>query len=411
MAPGCGAARIAMDYRFALRKRLDDAAPQWVRASRLSPDMSSGEAGMRIVVRSIRFGVGAVLTLSTPALPQQRASELQPPVSWATRAGLRLDRALATSARGYPVQVVITKPASATPRRVPTLVFIPWLSCDPVEVSGSTDDGYIRFVRDLSIASGMIVARVEKPGVAGSDGPDCSHSTLDDDLDAFRAGIASMRSRADVDTTRILFVGGSIGGALAAVLAAERPGQVAGVVSVNSFARTWYEHMIGLERRRLSFMDSTPDRLGAAMRQFELLYTGFLIDRQTPGDVLAAHPELRAIWYDTTTGQYGRSAVYFQQLQTLDVDRALATLDVPTLFISSGFDWVMGPDEAGIAATRVNRFHPGRATTRMYPRVSHGLHVYRSADDAFHGRHGQYEPTVARDVVAWLRDVVAVGHR
>jgi pimeloyl-ACP methyl ester carboxylesterase len=348
--------------------------------------------------------------MSTPALSQPRASQVQLP-TWAARAGLRLEQAMATSARGYPVRVVITKPARATRQRLAALIFIPWLSCDPVEVPGSTDDGYIRFVRDLSIASGMIVARVEKPGVAGSDGPDCSRSTLDDDLDAFRAGIASMRSRPDVDTTRIVLVGGSIGGALAAVLAVERPGQIAGVVSVNSFARTWYEHMIGLERRRLSFADSTPDRLGVAMRQFELLYTGFLIDRQTPGDVLASHPELRAIWYDTTTGQYGRSATYFQQLQALDVDRALAALDVPALFISSGYDWVMGRDEASIAATRVNRFHTGRATTRVYARVSHGPHVYASADDAFHGRNGQYEPTVARDVVAWLRGLVAVASR
>jgi pimeloyl-ACP methyl ester carboxylesterase len=169
--------------------------------------------------------------------------------------------------------------------------------------------------------------------------------------------------------------------------------------------------MIGLERRRLSFTDSTPDRLGIAMRQFELLYTGFLIDRRTPGDVLAAHPELRAIWYDTTTGQYGRSAAYFQQLQALDVDRALAALDAPALFISSGYDWVMGREEASIAATRVNRFHPGRATTREYARVSHGLRAYGSADDAFHGRNGQYEPTVARDVVAWIRGLGAVASR
>jgi hypothetical protein len=71
----------------------------------------------------------------------------------------------------------------------------------------------------------------------------------------------------------------------------------------------------------------------------------------------------------------------------------------------------MGRDEASIAATRVNRFHPGHATTRVYARVSHGLHVYASADDAFHGRNGQYEPAVARDVVAWLRGLVAVASR
>jgi pimeloyl-ACP methyl ester carboxylesterase len=323
------------------------------------------------------------------------------PADWAARAGLRVEQSTVPSTRGFGVRLVTSRPLRAD-SRLPAVLFIPWLSCDPVEVAGATDDGYIRFVRELSMRSRMIVTRVEKPGVAGSAGPDCSVSTLDDDMAAFRAGLDAVRARIDVDTTRVFLVGGSIGGAFAVVLGAESPGRVAGVVSVNSFARTWYEHMIDHERRRLTLLDSASRRLGDAMRAFELFYTGFLIERHTPGQVIDAHPEVRQFWYDTTTGQYGRSAAYFQQVQALDVDAALVALDVPALFIGGEFDWVMGEREPSMAAARVNRFHPGRATARVYAGLSHGLHTYPSAMDAFRGRHGAYDARVAQDVVAWM---------
>jgi pimeloyl-ACP methyl ester carboxylesterase len=322
-----------------------------------------------------------------------------------------VEQTLVPTGRAFRARVLITVPSNAATRRLPAVLFIPWLSCDPVEVQGPTDDGYIRLVRDIAAQSRMVVARVEKPGVAGGEGPDCSVSTLDDDFAAFRAGLAALRGRPHVDTTRVFLIGGSIGGAFAVALAAESGSRVAGVVSVNSFARTWYEHMIDHERRRLTLADTTGDRLGDAMRGFELLYTGFLIQKLTPGQVIAAHPELRRLWYDSTTGQYGRAAAYFHQVQALDLDRALATLNVPALFIGGEYDWVMGAEEPGFAAARVNRFHPGRATSRVYMGLSHGIHTYASAADAFHGQNGKYDSAVATDVLIWLRRMGGVDNR
>jgi pimeloyl-ACP methyl ester carboxylesterase len=326
----------------------------------------------------------------------------QSPADWATRAGLVIERITVPTTRGFGARMIVSRPARASDPRLPAVLFIPWLSCDPVEVEGATDDGYVRFARDLAARSGMIVARAEKSGVAGSEGPDCSASTLEDDLAAFRASLGTLRSRHDVDTARVFLVGGSIGGALAVALAAEATHGIAGVVSVNSFARTWYEHMIDHERRRTMLSDTSVGRLGAAMRAYERLYTQFLLEGMTPGQVIARHPELRTFWYDTTTGQYGRSATYFHQLQALDIDRALASLDAPALFLGSEYDWVMGAEEPRFAAARVNQSHPGHATSRIYRGLSHGLHRYASATDAFRGRGGAYEPQVAADVVAWI---------
>lgn len=350
------------------------------------------------------LAIGTIAIACPVALPRlANCQSGESPADWSVRARLTVVQTAVETDRGFRARVLTTVPANATAHRLPAVLFIPWLSCDPVEVQGSTDDGYIRFVRDLSAQSRMVVSRVEKSGVAGSEGPDCSVSTLDDDFAAFRAGLKALRARPDVDTTKVFLIGGSIGGAFAVTLAAESGYRVAGVVSVNSFARTWYEHMIDHERRRLTFADTSGELLGDAMRGFELLYTGFLIQKLTPGKVIAAHPELRRLWYDTTTGQYGRSAAYFHQVQALDVDRALASLNVPALFVGGEYDWVMGSQEPGFAAARVNRFHPGRATSRVYAGLSHGIHTFASAANAYHGQNGKYDPIVAADVSLWLR--------
>ena len=324
------------------------------------------------------------------------------PVDWAARAHLRVERVDVPTTRGFNARMIVSRPADST-GRLPAVLFVPWLSCDPVEVSGATDDGYIRFTRDLASITRFVVARAEKPGVDGSGGPDCAVSTLDDDMVAFRGALAALRERADVDSNNIFLVGGSIGGALAVVLASEQARRVAGVVSVNSFARTWYEHMIDHERRRLALLATPAEQFGPAMRGLELFYTEFLIRGLMPGDVLRAHPELRAIWYDTTSGQYGRPARYFHEVQALDLDQELASLAVPALFVGGEYDWVMGSQEPAFAVSSVARHHANLATARVYPRMSHGLHVYASMDDAFHGRNGHYEATVAEDVAAWLR--------
>jgi pimeloyl-ACP methyl ester carboxylesterase len=345
--------------------------------------------------------VGAtVLAVAAPASAQSASKT--PAADWAARAGLVQETTVVATARGFGARLVTTRPVANHEVHRPGILFIPWLSCDPVEVPGATDEGYIRFVRDLSVRSRMIVVRVEKPGVAGSPGPDCAASTLDDDFAAFHAGLAALRSRRDVDMDRIFLVGGSIGGAFAVVLAAESPELVAGVVSVNSFARTWYEHMIDHERRRLTLAGTAPDRFSPAMRAFESLYSQFLIGHRTPGQVLEYRPELRSFWYDAENGQYGRSAAYFQQVEALDVDGALASLGVPALFIGGEYDWVMGSQEPAIAAARVNRYHPGRATAHVYPGLGHGIQVFASAEDSYHLRGGRYEPAVAADVARWL---------
>jgi pimeloyl-ACP methyl ester carboxylesterase len=310
------------------------------------------------------------------------------------------------SDRGYLLRTVVNRPEGAGATRLAAVLFVPWLSCDPVEKPEPGTDGFAHMLRDVAARSGMLLMRVEKPGLGDSEGPDCRQAGLDDERAAHRAALRALRAMPGVDSARIYLLGGSIGGALAPVLAAAEPLGIAGVITVGGFARTWYEHMLDIERRRLTLSGTPPADVNAAMRGFARFYAEYLIGGRTPGDVLAAHPDLRPLWYDEPGHQYGRPAAYYQGVQRLDVEGAWATLagrGIPALAVWGEYDWIMSRAEAERAVEIVNARRPGLAQLVVLPRTDHGLMVYATQADAFGDGRPQYDGAPGRAVVDWLR--------
>src|SRR6266536_303139 len=194
--------------------------------------------------------------------------------------------------------------------------------------------------------------------------PDRRTGGLEDELAAPHAGLRALRGMAGVDPERIFLLGGSIGGALAPILAAEEPQGIAGVIAVGGFARTWYEHMLDIERRRLTLMGRPPAEVNAAMRGFAQFYTDYLLEHRTPAELLARRTALRPLWYDEPGHQYGRPAAYYHAVQALDVEAAWAAVaerGIPALVVRGEYDWIMGPAEAERAVEIVNARRPGLA--------------------------------------------------
>ena len=314
------------------------------------------------------------------------------------------------SDRGYLVRTIVSRPERLAAARIPAVLFVPWLSCDAVEKPDPGNDGFAHMLRAVASGSGAILMRVEKPGVGDSGGPDCRDAGLDDELAAYRAGLRALRARADVDTTRVYLFGGSIGGALAPVLAAEAPGGIAGVIAVAGFSRTWYEHMLDIERRRLTLSGQSPAAVNAAMRGFAQFYTGYLLEGRTPAEVLAANPAIRPLWYDEPAHQYGRPAAYYHAVQRLDVEAAWATLAtrrVPSLVVWGEYDWIMGRAEAERPIEIVDAIAPGLVRLVVLDKTNHGLMAYESAAAAFGGGRPRHDGAAGRAVTAWLREQFA----
>jgi pimeloyl-ACP methyl ester carboxylesterase len=310
------------------------------------------------------------------------------------------------SDRGYVVRTVVTRPIAAGNAPLPGMLFIPWLSCDPVEKPDPGTDGFAHTLREVASRSGLVFMRVEKPGLGDSEGPDCRHGSLDDEMAAYRAALRALRAMPGVDSTRLYLWGGSLGGALAPILAAEDGAGIAGVIAAGGFTKTWYEHMLEIERRRLQLLGSSPSEVNEAMRGFALFYAEYLIRRRTPEQVLADHGELRPLWYDEPAHQYGRPASYYHAVQQLDVEGAWSTIAqrrIPALVVWGEYDWIMSRDDQERAVRIMDAQFPGGATLAVVPKTDHGLMVYSSLADAFGDGRPTYDGAAARAILAWLR--------
>jgi pimeloyl-ACP methyl ester carboxylesterase len=284
-------------------------------------------------------------------------------------------------------------------------VFVPWLSCDAVESPLSPGDGWIRLVHGIAERSGWAVYRVEKPGVGDSEGADCAQNDLETDLAAFRAALDEVRRLDGVDSTRIVIFGGSIGGALAPLLAAERP--VAGLIVAGGFSRTWHEHMLEIERERLTLQGLPPSEVNRSMHGFADFYSLYLGAQLTPAEVIARRPDLASLWYDAPGGQYGRPASYFHQVARLNVEEAWSRIDVPVLILHGEYDWIMSRDEAERIAQIVGARDSGLPELAILPQTDHNFLRFASRADAFHDRGGRWDDAVVTRVVEWLRTRVA----
>ena len=323
-----------------------------------------------------------------------------PPMREETIEGLEVRYGEARSEKGYRVRTYTTRPKGES-GRLPLLVFIPWLSCGAVESPIAFNDGWTRMLRAVMAGSGMQVVRIEKPGVGDSEGPDCAHSDLEHDMAAFRAGIRAALADPGVDAARLYLFGGSIGGALAPVLAREFP--VKGLVVTGGYARTWLEHMLDIERRRLTLSGATPAAVGEAMRGFAGFYDRVLNGGLTPAQAIAANASWKAIWYDAPEHQYGRPIRYYQQLQRLEVEDAWQQVKVPTLLVWGEYDWIMGRDESERATAILHARDPALATHVIRPGMNHHFEIFPDARAAFKEEGGRYDEGAAAAMVRWLR--------
>jgi len=314
--------------------------------------------------------------------------------------GVELRYGEVRSPKGGRVRTYTSRPRGAS-GRLPLVVFIPWLSCDAVENPHDARDGWSAMLRQVMRDAGAQVVRIEKPGVGDSEGPPCAETDLEDDMAAFRAGIRAALADPGADPKRLYLFGGSVGGALAPVLAGEF--DVHGIVATGGFTRTWLEHMLAIERRRLTLSGAAPSGINAAMRVYGALYDLLLNRGRTPAQAIAEHPEWKRFWDDAPEGQYGRRMRYYQQLQALDVEGAWQRVTVPTLIVQGALDWIMGLEESDRAAAIVAARDPALVTYVVRRGMNHHFEVFPDAAAAFREKGGVYDEGAAAAIAAWLR--------
>ena len=298
-----------------------------------------------------------------------------------------------TNLRGEKLRTFITRPNQGS-GWVPVIFFVGWLSCDSMEYpDANTKDGFGVFLRRLIDESGYATVRVDKPGVGESQG-DCAKADFQNEMAGWQSAFDSMAKYTFMDLDRVFVVGLSNGGGFSAAVPRDHP--VRGFVSCGSWGRTWYEHMLELERRRLIEAGKAPAEVNTQVKAFTQFYDLYLVRGMTPGQVLAGHPEWKAYWYDSPDGQYGRPAAFYQQLQALNLGEVWQSVRAPVLVIRGSADTIMSRADSEAIAQIVNQAHPGNARYLQIDGMTHGLTV----NDQF---YGDLIPTVLN----WMKEQLA----
>ena len=300
-----------------------------------------------------------------------------------------------TNSHGEKLRTFVTRPNNIT-GKVPTIFFVGWLSCDSMESpDANAADGFGMLLRRLIEQSGYATVRMDKPGVSESQG-NCAKTDFESEMSGWQAAFDAMAKYAFIDLDRVFVVGLSNGGGFSPLAAGNHP--VRGFVSCGSWGRTWYEHMLDLERRRLAEEKKAPAEVNAEVKAFAEFYELYLMKGMTPGQVIAGHQEWKSLWYDAPDGQYGRPSAFYQQLQALNLGEVWQKVAAPVLVIRGATDSVMSQADSESIAQTVNQTHPGNARYMQIEGMTHGF----TANGKF------YEPLVPT-ILSWMKQQLAAG--
>jgi pimeloyl-ACP methyl ester carboxylesterase len=127
---------------------------------------------------------------------------------------------------------------------------------EPIRNGDGTDSGHkpMLVLADALTRQGYAVLRYDKRGVGKSSGDYAAATTMDFLSDA-RAAIAWLRTRPDIDSSRLALIGHSEGATIGALLAADDP-TIAGVVMMAGFAESG-TLLVAEQTRRMDIANGT----------------------------------------------------------------------------------------------------------------------------------------------------------
>jgi pimeloyl-ACP methyl ester carboxylesterase len=306
---------------------------------------------------------------------------------------------------GNRLRTIITKPRKTT-GRLPVIFVAGWLSCDSVEAPAATKDESGLVFRGLAQLPNFVLFRVDKQGVGDSEGV-CSETDFDSELAGYRAAFRAMNHYDFIDTKKIYMLGISNGGGFAPVIPESETerAQVRGYISVGGWVKTWFEHMLEIERRRWALSGKSPGEVNARMKDAATLYHEWLIKGRSVDDILKERPQLADAWPEGKDHAhlYGRPLRFYQQLQQLNLAAAWSGLKVPTYVLRGAFDWIMSREDSELIASYVNN-NGDLATFYEMPQTGHTFQHYLSLADAFKGKSAPFDPKIIDLLADWLRN-------
>ncbi len=309
-----------------------------------------------------------------------------------------------TSTYGITQRTIVTKPKKEG--RQPAIILIGGLSCSSIETYPGRSSNWSRTIQTLVEKSDMVVMRVEKPGVGDSEG-NCSESDFLMDLAGYKAAILSLKSKTYVDATRIVVYGSSMGSALAPFLA--NTYNLKGIISDGTFFKTWYEHMLEIERRIRQFQGDDETQIVEKMNNYYIpLYFGMLIQKKTYEEVVNEYPALSQFNYHGPEHMYGRPVRYYHQLQDFDLAGEWEKIKAPVRIMRGTNDWIMSSFDNFMILEVLKRNGHQDHLLLEYPGLDHWNTIHKTAKDSFDGKEGLWDEKTILQIIEWAQEIVGL---
>src|SRR5215470_13383061 len=303
------------------------------------------------------------------------------------------------------LRTIVTKPRNAK-GKLPVIFVAGWLSCDSVEAPAETKDETGLVFRGLAQMPGFALFRMDKQGVGDSEGV-CAGTDFHSELAGYRTAFRALKNYDFIDANRVYMLGISNGGGFAPLVpeSESEQAQVRGYISVGGWAKTWFEHMLEIERRRFTLMGKTPAEVTDMMKRTATLYYEWLIKGRPVDDILKEQPQLADLWLEGKDHAhlYGRPLAFYQQLQKLNLADAWSRVKAPTYVLRGAFDWIMSREDSELISADVNK-NGDLASFYEIPETGHTFEHYLSLADAFKGQRAPFDPKLIGLLADWLRN-------
>ncbi len=303
---------------------------------------------------------------------------------------------------GIRQRTIITKPKGS--EKLPAIFLIQGLSCSTIENSSSRSNNWVKLIGDLAEKSGMVLMRVDKPGVGDSEG-DCNSVDFHTELAGYEAALNALKSKDYVDTTKIVVYGNSMGSALAPYFANKH--NLAGVISDGTFFKTWYEHMLEIERRILKIEGNTEAQILEKMNKaFIPLYHGMLIEKKSFKEVIDEIPALNDYHRQGLFHMYGRPVEYYHQVQDFNFAAEWEQLKVPVRIRWGTNDWIMSEFDNDMIIDVLETAGHKDHELYKFPGMDHWSTIHPSYKESFEFKPGKWDDKISQQIIDWVKYMV-----
>jgi len=355
-------------------------------------------------MKQVLFALFGLVIASSCASAAELPRKVQLPRETYAKVDVIYDSVVAP--HGERLRTIVTKPRQMKDK-LPVIFVAGWLSCDTVEAPENTMDETGMLFRQLAQLPGFCLFRVDKQGVGDSEG-NCAENDFDSELAGYRAAFDALKSYDFIDPDRVYVLGISNGGGFAPLVAesSAEQAQVRGYVIVGGWVKTWFEHMLEIERRRFALSGKKPGEVTEQMKGASTLYYEWLIGKRNIADILHENATLAALWPEAKDQAhlYGRPLAFYEQLQNLNLAAAWAKVKIPTLIVHGQYDWLMSREDHELIAQYVNTNSPGAARFVEVPDMGHTLQTYSNWANAFAGKSSGLNQKGAKVITDWLKN-------